>query len=279
MTRKSPLDTRTERLRRPAPHSPDSVSGPSPLVPSLDAVQRGYRVRFARNEGDLVAVGRLRFEVFNVEMGEGLVESFDQEIDRDAFDDQCQHLMVLEEKTGKVVGTYRMQVAESAAAGAGFYSETEFDLSDLPSQVRSSAIELGRACVAREHRSKIVLFLLWRGLASYVLWNKRRYFFGCSSLTSQDPDLGLATYEWLRERGHVHPEILVSPRNGFECEGTGAPLEDIKVQIPTLFSIYLRYGARALGPPAIDRAFGTIDFLTLLDVDAVDPKTFEAFAR
>jgi putative hemolysin len=247
-------------------------------MPTIDVVQRGYRLRFARTEEDLEAVGRLRFEIFNLELGEGLDASFEHGIDRDPFDDQCQHLMVIEEASQRVVGTYRLQVAESAMSGAGFYSETEFDLSTLPREVRSNAIELGRACVARAHRSKSVLFLLWRGLAAYVLWNKRRYFFGCSSLTSQDTDLGLATYDWLRARGHVHPTIAVTPHPGRGCEASGRTLGDIKVEIPTLFGIYLRYGALALGPPAIDREFGTIDFLTLLDVDVVDPKTFQSFA-
>ncbi len=244
----------------------------------MDQRQRGYRLRFARTEADLEAVQRLRFEVFNLELGEGLAESYVEGLDRDPFDAQCQHLMVIAEPSASVVGTYRLQLPEAAERGIGFYSATEFDLSALPGEVRSQSVELGRACVAREHRSRNVLFLLWRGLASYVLWNKRRFFFGCSSLTSQDPDLGLATFHWLARKGHVHTSIHIPPRSEFECRPNGMPLDSKAVEIPTLFAIYLRYGALVLGPPAIDRAFGTIDFLTLLDVSAVDRKTFESFA-
>lgn len=265
---------------------PKSAAQPSaPLmgserIPPLNQVQRGYRVRFARSPEDLDAIYRLRFEVFNLELGEGLAESYSTGRDTDAFDIQCQHLMVIHEASDRIVGTYRLQVDESARNGIGFYSAAEFELAQLPPAVTHNAIELGRACVAREHRSRNVLFLLWRGLASYVLWNRKRFFFGCSSLTSQDKALGLRTYRYLERRGHVHPEVVVHPTPDFACVAD-LPCADEEdgVEIPTLFGIYLRYGAKVLGPPAIDRRFGTIDFLTLLDVAQMDPGTFETFAR
>jgi putative hemolysin len=36
--------------------------------------------------------------------------------------------------------------------------------------------------------------------------------------------------------------------------------------------LYLDYGAKVCGPPAMDREFKTIDFLTLLDVEQFDPR-------
>ena len=247
------------------------------FTPSLDQVQGRYRVRFAKTEADLEDVQRLRFEVFNLELGEGLDESYETGLDVDRFDLQCQHLMVIEEATGRTVGTYRLQVSESAEKGQGFYTASEFDLSKMPEEIRSNSIELGRACVHVDHRETKVLFLLWRGLAAYVLWNGKRYFFGCSSLTSQDPDEGLRTYVYLRDREQVRDDFEVPPLDAYRCEGE-VPPQAGEVKIPTLFGIYLRYGAKACGPPAIDRQFKTIDFLTLLDVHQVDPKTFQNFA-
>jgi len=40
----------------------------------------------------------------------------------------------------------------------------------------------------------------------------------------------------------------------------------IPVNIPKLLKTYLAVGARIAAPPAWDREFGTIDFLTLLDL-------------
>jgi len=41
--------------------------------------------------------------------------------------------------------------------------------------------------------------------------------------------------------------------------------------------LYLRYGARVLGTPAIDRRFGTIDFFVLFDVAQLTEERFRAF--
>jgi putative hemolysin len=257
---------------------------PRGSVPDLDHALGRYRVRFARSDAERDEAFRLRFAVFNLELGEGLEQSFATQRDVDPFDAQCDHLLVSDERSGAVIGTYRLQVFEAAEAGSGFYSATEFDLSSLPREVLRDSIELGRACIAREHRSSRVLFLLWTGLAAYVLWNRKRYFFGCCSLTSQDPRVGLRALWQLERDGHVHPELAVRPLAGYECVADAGPDEIAaapEVEIPALFGTYLRYGAKLCGPPAIDRFFGTIgtiDFLALLDVEAVDPRTFAQFA-
>jgi putative hemolysin len=41
------------------------------------------------------------------------------------------------------------------------------------------------------------------------------------------------------------------------------------VQIPKLLRAYLTLGAKICGPPALDRQFKTIDFLTLLDLETL----------
>jgi putative hemolysin len=38
-----------------------------------------------------------------------------------------------------------------------------------------------------------------------------------------------------------------------------------------LFAAYLAIGAVIAGPPALDREFLTIDFLTILDLDTMSP--------
>ena len=244
-------------------------------IPTVDTTLGNLRLRFARDEADLQAVQALRYNVFNLELNEGLDASHVTGRDEDQFDAQCQHLMVQQRDTGEVVGTYRMQVAESAFEGAGFYSDAEFDLSGFGDDFLAQSIELGRACIAKEHRSRIALFLLWRGLAHYVVHTGKMRLFGCSSLTSQDPAEGLAALEILREGGHMHPEFDIAPRPDFACPDV--PYEGVQVTIPPLFGIYLRHGAKICGRPAIDREFGTIDYLTYLDAGAMDPKVFQSF--
>ena len=136
-------------------------------------------------------------------------------------------------------------------------------------------MEVGRACVAKEHRNTRVLFLLWKGLALYVAHNQVRHLFGCCSLTSQDAALGWRVMRQLEDEGRMHPEIAVAPVG--DCLLPAAePLADA-VTLPTLFRTYLRYGSKVLSPPAIDREFKTIDYLVMLDVDSLSPKTHRMF--
>jgi putative hemolysin len=230
-----------------------------------------YVVRFARDSDDLDAVLRVRYEVFNLELGEGLDSSHDTGRDRDDFDSRCHHLMVVSSEDRRIIGTYRMQTAEMAARSGGFYSAGEFDVAELPAEVVSASVEVGRACVARSHRNRQVLFLLWKGLAAYLSPNRKRYLFGCCSLTTQAPAAGIRALSRLTSDGYRHPEFRVSPHPGFECRlPEGRHAGDEAVSIPILFRTYLRYGAKVCGPPAIDRAFKTIDFFVVLDIEALD---------
>lgn len=225
-----------------------------------------YRLRLATTPEDLHAAQRLRFEVFNLELGEGLAASHALGRDEDAYDAYCDHLLVEREDTGEIVGTYRLQTGQLAAAHLGYYSEQEFDFAAYE-PLRCEMVELGRACVHRDHRHLGVLGLLWRGIVIYALDRQARYLIGCSSLTSQDPAIGAATHAYFVEKGFLADPLLCTvPTPAFEC-----PLGLIATTCPPpkLLRTYISIGAKICGPPAIDREFGTIDFLTLLDLNTL----------
>jgi putative hemolysin len=240
-----------------------------------------YSFRFATSAEDLDAALRLRYEIFNLELGEGLAGSVSTGRDQDPYDPVCHHLLAFAAGVPQPIGTYRMQTREVAQANLGFYTSTLFEVEALPAPMLEQAIEVGRACIAKPYRNRLALFTLWKGLATYMVWNRKRFLFGCCSLTSQDAQEGRSVYRWLRRRGHLHPELRVAPRPACVCfpgEETGPDLaEDEAIEIPRLFGTYLRYGAKVCGPPAIDRDFKTIDFLVTLDVEAMDSTSRELF--
>lgn len=233
-----------------------------------------YNVRFAQNEEDVKAAQHLRFKVFNLELGEGLSSSYEQQLDVDDFDNQCHHLLVIEKGQGDVIGTYRMQTYRMAQKGKGLYTSEEFDLSSIPGEILDKSIEVGRACIAKEHRNGRVLYLLWRGLAEYMSKMKSRYLFGCCSITSQDPAEGWQVMKYLKQKNHLHPDVMVDTTEPFKCK----KVEDGKTEwegseLPQLFRLYMDLGAKVCSPPAIDRNFKTIDYLVLLDVEKLDERT------
>lgn len=265
------------------PHDDQGPAGTEPPgflldVPDIELVEGRYRVRFARSAEDLAAAQALRFRVFNLELGEGLEASHLTGRDEDAFDTGCHHLLVIDDEVDEIIGTYRMQTHAMASRHKGFYSSGEFDLSALGDEVLTRGVEVGRACVDLEHRKQRVLFALWRGLAAYMLAKGTRYLFGCCSLTSQSQAEGLATMARLREMGVVAPDPLVKPLPGLECVGPAPTPEQIAaVKIPTLFGTYLRFRSLVHSEPAVDREFKTIDWIVVMDIEALDPRTVQLF--
>ncbi|MEN7341475.1 MAG: GNAT family N-acyltransferase [Pseudomonadota bacterium] len=236
-----------------------------------------YTLRLATGAEDLARICALRFAVFNLELNEGLSASYATGQDQDEFDAHCDHLLVEDRRTGDVIGTYRMQDRTMANRGAGFYSDTEFVLSDMGDDILDRTIELGRACIHEEHRNTRVLFLLWKGLARYMTSRGHLYFFGCCSLTSQDPAEGHALYKRLQEQGSCADDVIVRVRDTFACPYP-TNLDAIeKPRVPKLMRLYLTYGAKIVSGPALDREFSTIDYLTLFDIRSLDEQAKRLF--
>ncbi len=248
------------------------------VVPDIEVVDDRYVVRFARNLEEIEAALKLRFEVFNLELEEGLASSFQTGRDRDEFDATCQHLIALDKTNGKVIGTYRLRTMEMAGSAEGFYSSSEFDLKSLPAGVLKQSVELGRACIAQSHRNRQVLFMLWRALALYVVNKRKRFLFGCCSLTSLETAEGNQLFNQLLKNDQMHPTAFVPVMPGFECRSSGS--DDgwpIEVKLPRLFRTSLEIGAKVCSPPAIDRRFKTIDFLVMFDVQNMSSRTRQIF--
>ena len=257
--------------------SPGPVGSPTApyCTASRISLQLGhYRVRLAETLAEREAAGRLRFRVFNLELGEGLEASYRTGLDQDQFDLFCDHLIVEDLSAPPasagpvVVGTYRMQSGAMAARNVGYYSAQEFDFA--PYEVlRDQALELGRASIDREHRTSEVLTLLWRGIAEYSRIHNLRYLIGCSSLTSSDPQAGWAAYDQLSQ-SLVAPEYSTRPTPDYALPPAICAPEQV-ARVPKLLRTYIGVGARICGAPAWDREFGTIDFLTLLDLTRATP--------
>jgi putative hemolysin len=245
------------------------------VAPEILAQCGNFRVRLALTADDRHCLYRLRFLVFNLELNEGLDSAFLNGEDRDQFDEVCDHLMVEEHSTGRIVGTYRVQTGEVAVRNLGFYSAQEFDFTPYL-RLGNRVVELGRACIHRDYRSFEVLNLLWRGIAQYAVARGGRYLIGCSSVTTQDTELGSAMYHHLKEF-LVAPELRTVPTPEYAFEICDEPTENPKP--PRLLRAYLAVGAQIGGPPALDREFKTIDFLTLLDLEKMSASARARYVR
>ena len=255
------------------------VSKQKKELPTFKIEDESYIARLAGSPSEIDEALKLRFEVFNLELGEGLQSSFSTLRDEDLFDKQCDHLIILHKESNRIIGTYRMQTIEAASKGNGFYSASEFNFNNLSNKIKSGAVELGRACINKNFRNKKILFLLWCGIAQYTIAKQKRFLFGCCSLTSQSAAEGIKLYRQLSIGNQLHKQICLSALPGFYIDQTIEIANAHSIVMPPLLGMYLRYGAKVISQPAIDRDFKTIDYLILLDVAELSPAIKRMFFR
>lgn len=232
-------------------------------------------VHLARSNSEVREAQRLRYRVFAEEMGARL-SCAEEGLDEDMFDPYCDHLVVTDEETGEVLGTYRILSGLTAKRLGGFYSDQEFDLVRL-GHLRERAVELGRSCVHPDRRSGSVIALLWAGLAQYMRQNGYEFIIGCASMSMVDGGHSAASaYARLSEKYMSPPEYRVFPR----CP---LPLHEldrsVSPAIPPLIKAYLRVGAWVCGEPAWDPDFNTADLLMMLPLSRVDERYAKHFMR
>jgi len=246
-----------------------SLASPSPASHEAQATPTSeprLSVSLARSSADVEDALRLRYKVFAEELG-ARIDSNDG-LDRDSFDDWCDHLIVRDDDSLRVIGTYRVLPPHRARQLGRLYAESEFDLSRL-AHLRESMVEIGRSCVHRDYRQGPAIMLLWAGLAQYMRCNGYRHMVGCASASLAD---GGAQAAALRDslQGHLaDPEYRVFPRLPFPHERFQRAAQ---CEMPPLIRGYIRLGAQICGEPAWDPDFNTADFLVWLSLERLNPR-------
>ncbi|WP_034273616.1 GNAT family N-acetyltransferase [Haloechinothrix halophila] len=246
------------------------------LLTSTDDTENApprYSLRVARGTDEVVAAQRLRHHVFAGEMGARLASPVDG-LDVDFFDSYCDHLVVRDDASGAVVGTYRMLPPDRAALAGGLYADAEFDLTALD-PLRESLVETGRSCVHPDHRSGAVVSLAWAGIARYMLLSGHRYLVGCASVPLADGG-ALAAGVWDTVLAKHYAPATQRIRPLYPWDDSGVPRRQ-RPMLPPLLRGYLRLGARVCGPPAHDPDFGVADFFVLLDLHQLNDRYLRYF--
>ena len=246
------------------------------LAPRSKTTLRNLSVSLAQSEREIVAAQKLRYRVFAGELGAKLNTRIPG-VDQDIYDAYCQHLVVRDENSGEVIGTYRILSPENAHRIGNYYAESEFDLTRLQ-HLRPKMVEIGRSCVHPDYRSGATITLLWAGLASYMIENGYDYLIGCASISMADGGHAAASlYNRLsKDAGeHMSPlEYRVFPR----CPLPLAALQnDVPAELPALIKGYLRAGAWICGEPAWDPDFNTADLPILLPMSRIDVRYAKHF--
>jgi putative hemolysin len=250
----------------------------SPKI-SLNINSGAYSIKTADNDLDLKEVLKIRKRIFHYEFS-GRMLSLRSE--RDQFDGEADHLMIIDNESQECVGVYRILCSQFTEK---FYSATEFHLEQIL-DLSGTKIELSRACILKEHRNGQVLNLLWKGIAAYAQRSGADWLFGLSSVQTTDIKEIVTINKYLESNNHCGNEYNVSPHADFKIDdfeyhsSNFFPIADhnndkVADLLPPLFQLYLKAGAKVCPSPVIDSKMRCADWLTVLKLKELSP----AFAR
>jgi len=224
--------------------------------------ERGrYTVKTADSFYEVSQALALRYQVFHREF-QNKVIPFGS--DWDELDLISDHLIIKDNNTEEVVGTYRLICNLFCNS---FYSVNEFQCESfvLSPDIK---VELSRAAIDSRYRNGITLSLLWKGITQYIQETSADYLFGCSSINTMEINSVFHLLGLLSEMNVALNQFSVLPKEEYCRKNRIHFINQKKVTtIPPLLLSYLRAGARVSLTPAWDYDFHCVDLFTLMKTD------------
>lgn len=245
-------------------------------------------------------IGRLREVTFR-EVGEGT----GQPTDLDEYDLYYLHLFLWDREARCIAGAYRLGKGDEIMlkyGKKGFYIHSLFKMKAGMEPVLSQAVELGRSFILKSYqRKRLSLFLLWKGIHSYLVSQRQiRYLIGPVTISNDYSTLSKSLIVALIERFFFDHELArhVQPRKAFhpklkrvnpddlltgvspeaDLRQVDKILEDIEpahFKLPILLKKYIKQNARIVAfnvDPAFNHA---LDGLMVLDLTELPEATQE----
>ena len=250
-------------------------SGPIVRVQEICPKTAKLHVRVASNNADILAAQRLRYQVFTEEFGASL-HGAQQGIDNDRFDPHCDHLLVEDLNSGQTLATTRLLSEDHMPKAGSFYSESEFDLSNIH-RLPGKKLEIGRTCVHAAFRNGATLALLWSGIAKYVIDHDFEHLIGCGSISlTEGTAEAWSITDQLKSRFLLEEDKQVKPKLELPKPEY---VSNKPVAVPPLIKAYMRLGAKIGGDPCWDPDFRCADLFILLPISALEARYAKHFLK
>lgn len=251
-----------------------------------DGVHMGpITVRLARDEAEIRAAQKLRYDIFYREYGAKPVgDMAEKGLDYDRFDEFADHLIVTDMTGGEhIIGTYRILRTDQAKRAGQFYSASEYDIAKLV-ETTPNLMEVGRSCVHPDHRTRNVLQLLWQGIAEYITYHDVNGLFGCASFHGTDVDAHADMLSYLHHFHRAPDEFCPRALEGQYTSMDIKPKDTINAKdallaLPPLIKGYLRLGGFVGDGAVIDPQFNTIDVCVIVKTSQVSARYKKHYER
>ena len=236
---------------------------------------RNFTIKIAESNLEIKKAQSLRYKIFFREKKIKINNlKFLLQRDFDFYDKISDHLIIIDnnrEVKDNVIGTYRLLRGNCAKLYRGFYTEQEFDISNLKKIFSSKDIlELGRSCVHPKYRSGIILKLLWQGISNYIKIYKIKILMGCASFHGTNPSKFNDEFSLLYESYRLPEDYDVKSLQDNEISFIKNINHSIILnRLPPLIKGYLRAGGMVSENFYIDKEFETIDYCVIMLTDKI----------
>lgn len=229
---------------------------------------RKLRAQITHDKNRIRQAQQLRYRVFALDLGAQL-KTEDEGLDYDDVDQFCDHLIVIDNNTDKIVGYTRLLNQSQVDKLGYFYSQKEFNLDQVLSRP-GRFLEIGRTCVDPDFRGSAVLTVLWSALIQYSIDGHYNYLFGCASIPPGPNGYAVdAIYRAIDPKSMADESLTVIPNipipQHLRCEIDESG-------IPPLLKAYLRFGVQICGQPFWDADFNVMDVFILLPLEQMESK-------
>ncbi|MGB7242175.1 MAG: GNAT family N-acyltransferase [Sulfitobacter sp.] len=221
-----------------------------------------FKARVARTKDDVLAAQRLRAECF----------ATGADLDADAFDDSCTHVLIYDQCDGHLVCCFRM-LPVSGAQISHSYSAQFYELSALENYT-GKMVEMGRFCVSPGRRDPDILRVAWAAMTAYVDEAGIDLLFGCSSFSGVDTAEYLDAFAMLKAH-HLAPKRWlprVKAPDVFKFAARLRRKPDLRKamrRMPPLLRSYLLMGGWVSDHAVVDRQMNTLHVFTGLEINAI----------
>ena len=189
-------------------------------------------------------------------------------LDIDKYDDRCHHFILYDLNNGDLVCVFRALLFKRTNKICDSYSAQFYDLEPLKSYI-GNMLEIGRFCIDENSKDPNILRLAWYSLSRFMMQEKVKVIFGCTSFEGVNKTSHIAAFTLLKEKFLTSLAIrpIVDARSVFEYA------KDLKFEqfdhasalknLPPLLRLYLKLGAKVSNSAVVDYDLKTIHVFTL----------------
>ena len=245
-------------------------------------------IKLAETSAEIKKAQSLRYSVFYKE--KNAKADLSKKIlrrDFDKVDRFADHLIVIDKNISSlqnnIIGTYRLIRGDLANQYGGFYTSTEFDLSNIFQTYKNNQIlELGRSCIHKKYRNGATVNLLWKAIANYVSIYDIKILLGCASFPGTNVMNFSDELAYLKRNHLLQSELSVKsldvniyPINNSKNKN----VSDLKlfIKLPPLIKGYLRVGGKVSESYFVDQDFNTIDLCVVVKTNDINNKYKKKF--